>query len=316
MSNQQKLKIAVQVFGHLRTYKECLPYLQRHLAAHYDCDFFIHTWSLLDHNTKTWHDNRRQAGAVSLDRLETELAQMLGAVGGVAVEEQHPQDLGEIITQQRLNVRQRTMSIYGISAMLHSMRESNRLREEYARKNQTRYDFVICLRPDILLKKPLDIARIIDGLSAGQLDRAFFTVANPLFAAVSGFKEYGATDVLFFAAPPVMSAVLSGTEKITAQFHDKMVIDCGPEYFFINSGQEMGFLPYIINNMQYGADFEILRPAVTEKKIRKRIVKMRTRANLFRLQWFPMMLRQVMRWELSLFGFKIDLCCGNINEKV
>jgi hypothetical protein len=39
------MKIAVQLFGHLRTYKKCFPALKKHLLSKYDCDIFIHSFS-------------------------------------------------------------------------------------------------------------------------------------------------------------------------------------------------------------------------------------------------------------------------------
>ena len=51
------MKIAVQIFGHLRTFKECFPFLKKNLLDKYDCDVFMHTWDTIDHSTKTWHNN-------------------------------------------------------------------------------------------------------------------------------------------------------------------------------------------------------------------------------------------------------------------
>lgn len=38
--DKKNFKVAVQLFGHLRTYKECYQSLKEHLLDKYDCDVF------------------------------------------------------------------------------------------------------------------------------------------------------------------------------------------------------------------------------------------------------------------------------------
>ena len=66
------MKIAIQLFGHLRTYKKCLPALKKHLLNKYDCDIFMHTWDTYNHNTKTWHKNKSKnlQNKVNQDEME------------------------------------------------------------------------------------------------------------------------------------------------------------------------------------------------------------------------------------------------------
>ena len=42
--NRYQLKIAVQLFGHFRTFEKCAQALKENLLDRYDCDVFIHTW--------------------------------------------------------------------------------------------------------------------------------------------------------------------------------------------------------------------------------------------------------------------------------
>ena len=49
------MKIAVQFFGHLRTFMDCYNSINENLLNRYDADVFFYTWDRLDHNTKTWH---------------------------------------------------------------------------------------------------------------------------------------------------------------------------------------------------------------------------------------------------------------------
>lgn len=59
------MKIAICFFGHLRTFKRCAPHLKRNLLDQYDCDLFMHTWSTLNHQTITHHENKNIDGIVT-----------------------------------------------------------------------------------------------------------------------------------------------------------------------------------------------------------------------------------------------------------
>ena len=38
------MKIAVQIYGHLRTFEQTYKSIQKNLLSLYDCDVFLHTW--------------------------------------------------------------------------------------------------------------------------------------------------------------------------------------------------------------------------------------------------------------------------------
>ena len=64
------MKIAVQLFGHLRTFRECHSYLAKHLLDLYECDVFVHTWSFEDHVDPTWHKESNVLAANITDEKE------------------------------------------------------------------------------------------------------------------------------------------------------------------------------------------------------------------------------------------------------
>ena len=310
---EKKLKLAIQFFGHLRTYKSCLPSIKKNLLNYYDCDIFMHTWSTIDHNTKTWHNYKPKQGEVDVKTLEAELASKLGNVKGVLVETQNPQPLGEIHSRTRFNRPCKSMSIFGISSMLHSMAASNQLREEYMQLHKIQYDFVFCIRPDILLKTPIQLAKLTDFLNNMAMERAFFTLGKPLYVFVEGLRHMVMTDSFFFAKPAVISHVLNNRRQMLTGLKDGITIDNPPEYEFIKIVKKLEYVPYY-TTMQYGNDFEILRHA-SSQSMRKRLIRLRLTDRFLHVYFLPRLARQICRLRFDICDwYQVDICIGNYNN--
>src|SRR5574344_1911054 len=123
---QEKLKVAICFFGHLRSYKKCAPFLRRNLLKYVDSDLFMHTWTTLDHNTKTWHDLKRIDGLTD----KKGIIHTYGKFKDIEIEEQKPKDLGNIRIKLNYSAKEKQMSIFGIGALYHSMQEAGRLCEQ------------------------------------------------------------------------------------------------------------------------------------------------------------------------------------------
>ena len=78
------MKIAICFFGHLRTFKRCAPHLKRNLLDQYDCDLFMHTWSTLNHQTITHHENKNIDGIVT----EKSIIDTYGTFKSILIEKQ------------------------------------------------------------------------------------------------------------------------------------------------------------------------------------------------------------------------------------
>lgn len=50
------MKLAILLFGHMRTFEYSGQFFMKNVAEYYDCDIFIHTWDTIDSQTKSWHD--------------------------------------------------------------------------------------------------------------------------------------------------------------------------------------------------------------------------------------------------------------------
>ncbi|MDD4519385.1 MAG: hypothetical protein PHI50_00675 [Alphaproteobacteria bacterium] len=301
------MKVAVELFGHLRTYRKCYKSLQKHLLKKYDCDVFMHTWSTLNHNTQTWHKNKMINGSSSTYSKEEEL-QRIYNLKGLLIEEQKPKDLGNIIAIKK------EMSIFGISCMFHSMQEVNCLREKYARENNIQYDFVVMVRPDIFLKKDFDIEKFIDRLTDEEINNSYFTAGFPMTSLLSEFRMLGATDLLFFAKPQLLSDIFKSTDKILANFTPNKCFNNGPEYFLPKAVQDLGYKTIFVN-YTLGDCFEMLR-ATTFSNLRKQLFRVRIRKNGIKVYLLQMLMTTLLRLKIDLFDcFQIDFCIGNLKDK-
>jgi hypothetical protein len=300
-----QLKIAVCFFGHLRTYKKCAPFLRKNLLDKYDCDLFMHTWATLDHNTKSWHTYATIGG----NTKEADIIRTYREFKGLIIEEQKSLDLGVFHIKPCHNSKTTSMSIFGMDAMFHSIRASNRLREEYAAENNVKYDLVLCVRPDIWLKEPLDIGAILAVLSEEDIARGFFTFGHCTFSRLCrGFESLGGTDLLFFGTPEVISCVAKNTAKCRDRLKPNMTISYGQEYELIKLVKESGWTPYRID-LRYGNDWEIFRDAKAQGT-RKQWMRIRIRRNAIRIYMLQRLTWQLLRLRFVLLGREFDFCIG------
>ena len=197
-----KLKIAVQFFGHLRTFRKCAPSIEKHLLSKYDCDVFMHTWDKTEHGTCTWHNNRSRVQDVDEELLS--VIQQLYKPKGLLVEQQNPAE--EKLLGLAHDNGQTQISAEGIRFMLTSMKKADDLRRSYAEQNNIHYDYVITLRPDIFLKKTFDF-KLLQREHNLQPDLPWrFYAMNPAPEAKNFvFASDLASDIITIAKPDVMT---------------------------------------------------------------------------------------------------------------
>ena len=312
ISHSSKLKLAVCLFGHLRTFKQCAPFLRKNLLNKCDYDLFMHTWTTLDHNTKSWHDTTPMKGETN----RQEVIDTYGELKGLEIEEQEPQDWGVVTSKPNCVRKETQMSIFGIDAMYHSIREANRLQEAYATQNNIKYDLVLFIRPDIWLKKPVDLKKILEVISQQDIEQGFFTCANEMSKLVRGFESLGGNDCLFFATPHVISDVVKNTTQIASRLQQSNKIEYCPEYELIKLVIERSWTPYKVC-LRIGYDWDICRPI--NYGLRRKLIRIRVRKSYIRIHLFELCMRPIFQWRLSLLSFEFDFCIGaaakDITEK-
>ena len=161
----KKLKVAVQLFGHLRTYRRCYKSLQKKLLNRYDCDVFIHTWDRFEHNSQTWHHVDEDAKNHVVTQKDIEEIKKLYRAKKILVETQDFINLDGVIFN---------ISLTGQKYMTYSMHMSNELRRKYENDTQTVYDFVIMIRPDIALNSTFSIKTYLDYMQFNKKSSIYF----------------------------------------------------------------------------------------------------------------------------------------------
>lgn len=237
------MKVAVQFFGHLRTYADCWESINKFILKKYDCDVFMHTWDTLDSHTKTWHNFRVDEEEKSVMELEEEL-KWIYSLKSLKIEKQQLVDEGNLVCQGK------EISIFGLHAMLYSMREVNKMREAYQREKNVKYDYVLVVRPDVKLLSNfnfLDYANPQNTVPEILNNSIYLAGFYKFKYLLNDFRFIGASDVLFFGIPLVVSKLYDHVDDIFNQIKKIETSRYGPEYSFIYCMENLGIKPKLIN---------------------------------------------------------------------
>ena len=294
------MKVAIQIFGHLRSYKKCYKALHKHLISKYDCDVFMHTWSLTNHSTKTWHKNICKAKPVY---GKEDYLKKIYNLKSLKIEEQKQEDLGKFISFKK------EISILGIKALFHTMKSVNDLRLNYEKQNKVKYDFVIMVRPDILLKTDFQIDDFIKEVDKELINKSVFTIGFPIFNTLNYFQTIGATDVLFFTKPEILNNIYKNEDKFLSIVENNKDCHFGPEYCFINAVEKSGykaiFLKYVLKQ-----DFEFKR-GLSFKEAITNFVSIRKRQCNLTINICSYLSFPIFKFSFRIFKFQIEFCIGN-----
>lgn len=299
------MKIAIQIFGHMRTFKRCYPYLQKYLLGCYDCDIYIHTWDTINHSTKTWHKNTGNSFKKIIAKDDIELVfNKKKQLKKVLIEKQSSKDMGEVLASNK------AISIRGIVSMYLSMYKVNKLREEYAQEHGISYDYVIMLRADILIKKLVSIEEIVSGLSDEVLDNSVFTAGFTNQERFNDLNQMGATDILFFSRPSIMSDIFSIEDAIVADLYPNMIIPHPVESLFL---QRIATLRYELFLFSYNKYCKIIR-CISKKNVKKQFLKVRRYGLVFKIRFFSLILVPILHIRLRVFRFELDVSVGDVDD--
>lgn len=301
----QKLKIAVQLFGHLRTFEKCTRNLQKNLLDLYVADVFIHTWSETEAATQTWHNEKCTARHV--DEVIKEKIEKLYHPVSLKIETQNlPAE--DISVPCLHNGGTHPISAAGLNFMLYSQKQVNTQRRNYEQQHNVRYDYIVMIRPDVQLESPFRLDRWSEEISAA--------VDFPTrFCAVNGFSQSKtlafatdiASDILFFAKPADMNLIMAKLDTLNFDSDTKM---WNPESLFnaflLKNGIASLTLHYYLDR-----DWSIVRCARKREKLMKRIIRLKISSSLLRLHLLPKLGRSIISAQLSIFNvFTIDFSIG------
>lgn len=212
------MKIAVQISGHLRTFEKCAPTLKEHLLEQYDCDVFIHTWSQTEHETKSWYDNSAKS---TLQPVEDNILSAINkfySPKSIKIETQNLfQETGYFGTHNKVKI-----SLQGVKYMTYGQYQANKLREAYEQENAVNYDYVVVIRPDIMLFAKLDFDLYKKEFSFFK-DICIHFVHNPEVNKVLSKKVINfplIADCYFFSTPHIISKITRLFEEFDFYFKE------------------------------------------------------------------------------------------------
>ncbi len=134
-------KIAIQLYGHMRTYERTYKNFFENVVKvnekdGYEVDIFIHTWDIFNlTDEKAWHKNRNYFPTLSNKKLS----------------QANKDKIIKIYKPKNINFDSRQLA----AGRYESVRSVVRLRQEYEKEKGVKYDYFITTRPDILFLKPL-----------------------------------------------------------------------------------------------------------------------------------------------------------------
>jgi hypothetical protein len=251
------MRVAVQIFGHLRTFERCAPSLKEHLLDRYpEHDVFLHTWDRLESETVTHHERFCMPTPVD--------DQTIAAVNShyhptrIRIEHQTPRDQGEL----RFSNGKR-IAISGIRYMFTSMQRANQLRERHSSDTGTSYDVVVTVRPDIALYRPLDLDAFLSysrppTLPTDETTRTRYAAFGPTPLILNDLRGLPATDLLFFARPEVMTRVLKLADDADQYDMKAEVAPVRPLHLMNTYCTDIGIRTAVIDYVR-PRDFDIVR---------------------------------------------------------
>lgn len=147
------MRVAVLISGHLREFKKCFDSINTFLLQKYDCDVFISTWSTPGYWTP-FDDKGVDDYCRETENIEDEVSiynPVSLEIEELSLIEDKFKELSLKILEKNKNKKRwgRNKNIIG---MYYKIWKCNSLRLEAEKLNDIKYDLIIRLRPDILIK--------------------------------------------------------------------------------------------------------------------------------------------------------------------
>lgn len=221
-----KKRLAIQLFGHVRTFKDAAPSFFKNVisANHndgYEIDIFIHTWSEVEHNTVSYRMDGTQD--ISLAKTDENSLRRIYKPTLLLIEQQRPID-EKIITEKLYGAKR---SIKGIYNNAYTTFKVNELRQKYEKEHNIKYDWVIQTRPDVLFMSPFhidDFFKIYRELKLDINNNALYFAHNIFNGGATKVADQHlipGTDLIYFSSPEVMNKATSLFCNFDNNFDDK-----------------------------------------------------------------------------------------------
>lgn len=232
------MKIAIQLFGHLRSFRDTFSYIQENILDIYDCDVFMHTWSEEEHSDPTWHQMEHKKP----NPTQRKTIYQHYPLKGLDIED-NANIKGEGFFNTSNNI-----SLRALKAMLHSQFRVNQIRNNYQKETGVEYDYVITLRPDVMPLTKLDLTLYEAEFDFQPECSIHFTNGNHYhYQKTKAIFTPLASDLFFLAQPKTMDTLCSAIDDFERYFIDFTNVNDGgissPEASFIERLYQKGVTP-------------------------------------------------------------------------
>ncbi len=210
----QKLNIAVLLAGNLRTFEQTAPLLKKYLLNKYQSDVFIYTPNQLEHSNAAWHGMTGNGNKVS-SQLSQDIIRKVNKLYKpkkfvISDQFKNVKTNGLWKYPRKLDSGVQSTPLTGAYQMFFNWKEVNKLWMGYARKNKKKYDFVVFIRPDVLLLEPLRLESYNQFFAFNNKSIVFFYGDGGIIQNKNMFAWlHSSSDRIIFAKPQVMAIFLN-----------------------------------------------------------------------------------------------------------
>ncbi|WP_439328204.1 hypothetical protein [Lonepinella sp. BR2357] len=265
------MKIAVQLFGHMRTFEKCFDRLNEMLLSKYDCDIFIHTWDVLDHSWDKMNNIELSSDIVRQYKIEkskdNKLYNKILALYSPKVVCIETQNMFKIEgTYNSNNSFNETypnpcyaVSLNAMKYMLYSMVSVNELRKNFESEYNIEYDYILFIRPDVLLGELFDISLYENEFKYSENSVISFC-GYPNISIYNRRFEVGfiGIDIILLAKPNTMNKLFKSLSVFEKCYLEYPNIFKGYNVHPENSFKETALLQGI-NLRYYILDYKLIR---------------------------------------------------------
>lgn len=239
-------RIAVQLYGHLRTFEQCAPALRKHLLNRYDSDVFIHTWDRTEHTTQSWYKDSTRSDPLAVDDSVRTRIETLYAPKSLNIESQEgvfEDEDGHFGTHPDIQI-----SLRGLKFMTYSMNRANVLRNMHQKETGQEYDYIVVTRPDIMPYEDLNFIDFDRYFSFYERTSVHLVHTSEIHRRGRRFYKFPlVADCFFFGKPGTVNDICSIYNNFD-RFYKSIVstIDPGvenPELAFFENISQKGIVP-------------------------------------------------------------------------
>jgi SAM-dependent methyltransferase len=143
----KRLKIALCISGHLRTYEDNFKSVYDHILSKHDCDVFIHTWDSLG---LSYRHTDAGLHLFNTENFRSKI-EFLYNPKKLVIEPNRHFEITPLMQKRLIDHR----DISGIVSMIYKIEACNKLKQEYESENNFKYDLVVRFRGDLFVETPL-----------------------------------------------------------------------------------------------------------------------------------------------------------------